>query len=342
MKHCRFSMAVLLLVASVSPASAGIFGKRAKPNPAERVPALIVTVRADVDEHKRSAAAEQLRQYDPTQFPEIIPTLAEVAQHDPKAGVRLEAIQSLAKLRPVSQQAGLTLEQAAHDDSMRVRMQARTLLFQYRLAGYRGAKTPEMAAPPNLIHTDEPPLATPPEAQSITNSQRSMTFPPAPVVSMPMQPASEPVSGMPKGPSAKGPSTRPAQGGCAKGTERGPRQEPIRWAPAGSAPKSLPLQPVAVPLEARSPTGASPRAGTVRILEAAPRTSSQGTAKAAAAGPRPLPTGPAKPANAGPKPLPPGPESGPAETPVVPAENATKEPPLAPSEEEGPDLSPPN
>jgi hypothetical protein len=254
--------------------------------------------------------------------------------------VRLEAIQSLAKLRPVSQQAGLTLEQAAHDDSMRVRMQARTLLFQYRLAGYRGAKTPEIAAPPNVLHTDEPPLATPPEAQSITNSQRSMTLPPAPVVSVPMQPASEPVSGMPKGPSATGPSPRPAQGGLAK---RGVAESgQIRWAPAGSAPKSLPPQPAAVPLQARSPTGASPRPGTVRILEATPRTSSQGTAKTAATGPRPLPAGPAKPANAGPKPLPPGPETGPADTPVVPAENATKEPPLIPSEEEGPDLSPPN
>ena len=35
--------------------SAGIFSKKAKANPAERVPALIATLRADADEHKRSS-----------------------------------------------------------------------------------------------------------------------------------------------------------------------------------------------------------------------------------------------------------------------------------------------
>ncbi len=159
MKQCRWPMVMILLAALACPARAGIFSKRAKPNPAERVPALITTLRVDLDEHKRVAAAEELRQYDPAVFAEIIPTLADVAQHDPKAGVRLEAIQSLAKFRPISHQAGFALEQATHDEALKVRMQARTLLFQYHLAGYRANKTPDLAAPMNVIRTDEPPLA---------------------------------------------------------------------------------------------------------------------------------------------------------------------------------------
>jgi hypothetical protein len=341
MKQCRYVLAVFLLIALVSPATAGIFSKHTKPNPTERVPALVVTVRTDLDEHKRSAAAEELRQYDPTQFAEIVPTLAEVAQRDPKSGVRLEAIQSLAKLRPVSQQAGLALEQAAHDDSMRVRMQARTLFWQYRLAGYRAGKTPEIAAPTNNIHTDEPPLA-PAEAPPVTNSER-VTLPAAPVVSKPSPPLSEGVSGMaskpyqrPTGISPVGASAKPPQAAVTKGPLRG--SAPIHWSPAGAPPKTLPTQPVAVPLDGQMPT-----TGTVKILEAATRPSPTAPAKSAVAGPRPLPAGPAKPANTGPKPLPPGPEAAPAESHPAPAEKSTKEPPLAPSEDdEGPELAPPN
>src|SRR6266851_1381773 len=183
MRYCRgerFSVVVMTLVVFMviaRPAHAGIFSKHTKASPAERVPILIATLRAESDEHKRSAAAEELRQYDPAMFPEIIPSLADAAQHDPKSGVRMEAIQSLAKLRPVSQRAGAAIEQATHDESMRVRLQARTLLWQYHLAGYHGSKTPDIAMPANGIHTEEPPLATLPESAPVSIFQKPVPPP---------------------------------------------------------------------------------------------------------------------------------------------------------------------
>src|SRR3984957_3351309 len=102
----RYLLAVLPVVFCVvltgSPASAGIFfGKKAKPSPAEHVPELIKTLQADGDEHKRCAAAEELRQYDPMQFPEMVPALIEALLNDRKPAVRAESAQTLGKLRPV-------------------------------------------------------------------------------------------------------------------------------------------------------------------------------------------------------------------------------------------------
>src|SRR4051794_100892 len=80
MKWRHFLVVLFTLSALADPARAGIlFGKKPnKPNPAERVPELIVTVKTDGDEHKRAAAAEELRQYDPATFTEIVPVLIDV------------------------------------------------------------------------------------------------------------------------------------------------------------------------------------------------------------------------------------------------------------------------
>ena len=75
----------------------------------------------DLTEQMRNAAAElqfevaarlrdeiselkkELRQFDTKAFPDIVPILADVLRTDAKASVRLEAAQSLARIRPVSQ-----------------------------------------------------------------------------------------------------------------------------------------------------------------------------------------------------------------------------------------------
>jgi hypothetical protein len=161
----RLVLVLLLTPALAAPASAGIiFGKKSKPNPAERVPELLGTVKTDGDEHKRAAAAEELRQYDPTAFPDIVPVLIDVLQNDKKPSVRAEAAQSLGKLRPISQQAGQALEQAlAKDSSMRVRLQARSALVQYHWSGYRSKKEEPPTPAKDPPHpTKEPPLAGPP------------------------------------------------------------------------------------------------------------------------------------------------------------------------------------
>ena len=149
MKGCRFLLSLAVLAGLTVSASAGLFTKHPKPNPATRVPELLQTVRTETDDHKRAAAASELRLYDPNAFPEIVPALVELTLRDPNTNVRLEAVQSLAKLRPVSSQAGWALEQAVEkDSSRRVRLLARTSLVQYHLSGYRSSKPPEESGKP--------------------------------------------------------------------------------------------------------------------------------------------------------------------------------------------------
>lgn len=157
----RMVLILFLIPCLAAPASAGIiFGKKSKPNPKERVPELIAIVKTDGDENKRGSAAAELRHYDPAAFPELVPVLIDVLSNDKKPSVRAEAAQSLGKLRPIAQSAGLALEQAqAKDSSMTVRLQARSSLLSYRWAGYRSVKKDE----PLLPSTKEPPLAEAPE-----------------------------------------------------------------------------------------------------------------------------------------------------------------------------------
>jgi len=154
----------MLLPLTVGPSSAGVFfGRKSKKaaTPVERVPELLALIKTDGDESKRAAAAQELRQYDAAQYPAMIPVLVEVLLSDKKPGVRAEAAQTLGKLRPISQQAGLALEQAlSNDASMRVRLQARSSLLQYHWSGYHSTKKDDLAP-----QTKEPPLAddkTPP------------------------------------------------------------------------------------------------------------------------------------------------------------------------------------
>ncbi|HTU19506.1 MAG TPA: HEAT repeat domain-containing protein [Gemmataceae bacterium] len=148
---------LVLLPTLVGPSYAGIFfgRKNKKPTPAERVPELLAQVKTDGDESKRAAAAQELRQYDPAQFPMIVPILVDVLLTDSKPVVRAEAAQSIGKIRPVSQQAGMALEQAlSNDSSMRVRLQARSSLLQYHWSGYHSVRKDDL-----VPQTKEPPLA---------------------------------------------------------------------------------------------------------------------------------------------------------------------------------------
>src|SRR5205823_268596 len=97
--------------------------------------------------------------YDVNAFTEIVPVLVDVLRSDKKQSVRLEALGSLTRIRPVSNLAGQAIEKAAADDeSWRVRLQAKTALPKYHLAGYSSRKT-ETAKKKS---TDEPPVIVPP------------------------------------------------------------------------------------------------------------------------------------------------------------------------------------
>jgi hypothetical protein len=209
----------LLLVAG--PLFAGpitdLFKKAPKPKPEERVPQLLMTVKTDQDEHKRTQAAEELREYDPAAFPDMIPTLIDVVNNDRSVAVRVEALQSLGKFRPVSKEVGLELEQAEKDPSMRVKIQARTSLLQYHLAGYHSPKKPDSGGPqsgePPLAGTEQQPppsggsptmVPMPPRLTPTSNKPAGSATPPTIVFPqrMPAAPSAQPV---PQAPSTQQP-----------------------------------------------------------------------------------------------------------------------------------------
>ncbi|MCI0378520.1 MAG: HEAT repeat domain-containing protein [Gemmataceae bacterium] len=146
----------------------GLFSKKPKSNPAQRVPELIAILKADQNERNRAGAAEELGRYEAAMFAELPGVLADALRNDPSASVRIEAASSLAALRPVTSLAGQALDKAAaSDESWRVRWHAKGVLVRYRLAGYSSTKvTLEHGAG---MKTDEPPLlvdpGVPPPAQ---------------------------------------------------------------------------------------------------------------------------------------------------------------------------------
>jgi hypothetical protein len=175
---CMLVLGTWALVAA-QPAHAQIFGffKKSPPPlpPAQRVAALITTVKSETDERKRVNAVEELREFDTKSFPEIVPVLVDAAKSDSKASVRSEAVNSLVRIRPISTIAGQAIEHAAqHDDNWRNRMSAQAALMRYRLAGYSSPPpTPQPPQPPTPqakgpagkqpAQTSEPPLNDPPQ-----------------------------------------------------------------------------------------------------------------------------------------------------------------------------------
>ncbi len=154
MNRVFWMLMVVVILAWGSPAQAQLFVKKAKTNPSQRVPELIATVKTDTDERKRARAAEELRDY-AAAFPDIVPVLADVLLQDKKQSVRLEALGSLGKIRPVSAVAGQAIEKAAaQDDVLRVRLQAKATLTKYHLAGYSAKKNEKKTT------TAEPPQSS--------------------------------------------------------------------------------------------------------------------------------------------------------------------------------------
>src|SRR5260370_5027307 len=173
MKRLQWLLVVIARPACALPAQAQIFFKKARPAPAQRVPELILTLKTETDERKRATAAEELREYDAKTFTEIVPVLIDVLHNDKKTNVRMEALNSLYRVRPVSQPAGQAIEHAASsDESLRVRLQAKTALLKYHLAGYSSSNKNE----PSVFQptTQEPPLADP-----AAPALPAVAFPPA-------------------------------------------------------------------------------------------------------------------------------------------------------------------
>ncbi len=138
------------------PSQAGIFSRKPKVNPADQVVELVRTLHSDGDERRRSAAAGELGTLDAKTYPAIQPALIDALMKDPSSTVRHEAAQALGRVRPLSSQAAYALQQAVSgDSSTRVRLTARTSLWEYHLAGFRGSNPP-----PTSPQTPEPPPAS--------------------------------------------------------------------------------------------------------------------------------------------------------------------------------------
>lgn len=222
---------LVLLPALAGPSYAGIFfgRKNKKPTPAERVPELLAQVKNDGDESKRAAAAQELRHYDTGQFPMIVPMLIDALLSDREPGVRAAAAQSLGKIRPISQQAGMALEYArANDSSLRVQLLARSALLQYYWNGYRSMQKEDRL----LTQTKEPPLADDNPAPPIVSTT---TSPPTRNRLAPQAPdGSRPPSGY-----------------------RSPRPGPFPVVPTRPKMQQPPLTPSANPTPAPPPSGGS-------------------------------------------------------------------------------------
>ena len=195
-------LAALAVAAAGSEGSAQIFGsKKPKTPPQQRVPELVALLKTDKNDHKRAQAAEELRQFDPKEFPEIVPVLIEALQNDTAAGVRIEAATGLGRLRPVSVQAGQALEKAVADDAnMRVRLYAKASLVYYQLSGYHAPKKGDPPPATGRTTTEEPPLAAgnehlwkvdrtpptaPPTSKPLPSAPANPSVPPAPPATTP-------------------------------------------------------------------------------------------------------------------------------------------------------------
>jgi HEAT repeats len=215
MRCCAYLLLIGIGIVACVPemSNAQLFGKKPKAPPQQRVAELAYILKQDKDGHKRADAAEELRQYDPQQFSEIVPLLIDALQNDQHSSVRVEAATSLGRLRPISGPAGQALEHAAaHDSNLRVRLQAKTSLMYYQLSGYQGPKMKEPQGPGH--NSAEPPLAGPPESLykntsnpkdkaptvNITPGQTMPNQTPRPLPSGPQQPAQVPVTTVPTTP----------------------------------------------------------------------------------------------------------------------------------------------
>jgi len=138
------------------PLGLGLFKRKPKTDPGTKSKQLVAILQSDPDEKKRRSAAEDLREFDPRNNPDVIPALISSLQKDPSAAVRIEAAVSIGKMKPVSQPAGIAMETAFQaDPEVKVREAAQAALWQYHLNGYR---TPPTGAP-LASQTPEPPLA---------------------------------------------------------------------------------------------------------------------------------------------------------------------------------------
>jgi hypothetical protein len=200
------------VLAVAAPVQAQLFSRKAPPNPSQRVPELVLILKTDPDERKRLHAAEELREYDAGTYTEIVPVLADVLLHEKKANVRLEALNSLFRIRPVQPVALTAIEKAANEDEFwRIRWQAKVDLTKLQLSGYPLKKAEAPVAIAKKKSSEEPALLEPtgPPARFVVEALPPPANPaPRPAANAPPAPRPLPSSVAPN-PPLQGPSLFP-------------------------------------------------------------------------------------------------------------------------------------
>ncbi len=162
----------------------------------ERVGQLLTILRSDLNEDNRLHAAEELGRLDGSRYPEIIPLLIETLRNDPKPAVRAEVVDSLTKIRPITQEAGKAIETAKEDGSFKVRWHARSAARAYHNAGYQDQdkKIASTISKPasSTSRAESDPAPTPSSGNWLSNLVSRPSAPPQPATATLPPPAAAP------------------------------------------------------------------------------------------------------------------------------------------------------
>jgi hypothetical protein len=175
--------------------AAGEKDKNAKPKvtPSERIEQLLLTLRNDRKEDKRSKAAEELGTLASSEYPEVVSGLIDALVRDDSTTVRKAVIRSLASIEPASHEVKDALDQAVKaDKSWPVRQVARMALWRYK-----PKDEPQHIPGPQLRNTSKPskngktPAATKPIKPEPVDPLKSMPLPAPVEPKVPVVPAPE-------------------------------------------------------------------------------------------------------------------------------------------------------
>ena len=131
---------VLVWGGNIFPSQLFFPGKPKQNLNTEQITQICQILKTSGEESARLQAIDDLRFIEGTSQHLAVSALIDSLKMDRKSGVRAEAAVALSKMRPIRQEVGSALENSiSKDASMRVRIQARSALLQYNLAGYRSS-----------------------------------------------------------------------------------------------------------------------------------------------------------------------------------------------------------